>query len=72
MACEAMLLAMPVEVILLRPIFRVAGQKDSLSFKIREELSRHPFLNEFFPIQENPGIIGQRPEAAIELPVRIF
>jgi hypothetical protein len=31
-----------------------------------------PLFNEIFPVHENPVIIGQRPEAPVELPVGVF
>jgi hypothetical protein len=61
---------MPVKIDRLRPIFRIAGQKGPSSFKIRELLSHYPLLNEFVPVHENPVIVGQRPEATVELPVK--
>ena len=64
---------MPVEIGLLRPILWIAGQqKNPSSFKICKPLSRYSLLDKFLSVHENPVIIGQRPEAAIKLPMGIF
>jgi hypothetical protein len=53
---------MPVEIGVLRPILRIAGQKDPAPLKIGEALSRHPVFDKLFSIHKYPVIIVQRPK----------
>ena len=69
---EAVPLAMPLQIVLFWPIPRVVWQKDSSSFKVREALSRYPFLCEFFSVYKYTIIIIQRPEATIKLPMGVL
>ena len=71
-AWEAVPLAMPVEISVLWPILRIAGQKNPSPLEIHKALSRHPVFDELFSIHENPVIIVQRPKTAIKLPVGVF
>jgi len=71
-AWEPVPFPMPVKIGALRPILRIAGQKNPLPLEIRKALSRDTVFDELFSVHDNPVIIVHRPKATIKLPVGVL
>lgn len=67
-----MLLSVPGDVAVLRPIFRVTRQENPFPLEIGKPLPWYTFFDELLPVEDYPVIVVYRPEAAIKLPVRIL
>jgi hypothetical protein len=66
------MLAMPVEIQMLWPIFRIAGEENPPPLEISEALAWHSLFHKLFSVQDDPVIIAQRPEPPVKLPVGVF